>query len=297
MSSQLASIVPCAPLTDQVFPFNQQQFLDIRSYQDSDLGFLSSPPVRAIVSVAGVAGGTATGITSGVADVARGGASTLFGGAAKLTAGIPGSSLFGMAGQVASTGINLTEQVADQLVDPTRVVREHINYSNNIKDNLPGAVNAVDQCIHDFASGIGNQAQELYENIPTQGIQIITGLQALLANVDNSLAKLNDVLTENQVAENLKVGQDKYHGVQISGNPKNYLGEISDELPKVVQTVVDVKAAFDCILGNLTQAKTNINNGVTDPKQIFAENHEDVTLAWQNFEARRKTMTYLPYKY
>ena len=94
MSSQLVSIVPTGPLTDQVFPFNQEQFLQIRKYQEklvscfpdgnwgthrssSDLGFLSSPvkntqdsytlldtdvhllqPVRALVDVGDVAGGT-----------------------------------------------------------------------------------------------------------------------------------------------------------------------------------------------------------------------------------------------
>ena len=33
MSSQLVSIVPAAPLTDDVFPFNQDHFIKIREYQ------------------------------------------------------------------------------------------------------------------------------------------------------------------------------------------------------------------------------------------------------------------------
>ena len=33
MSSQLVSIVPQAPLNDDVFPFNQDAFLEIRRYQ------------------------------------------------------------------------------------------------------------------------------------------------------------------------------------------------------------------------------------------------------------------------
>ena len=55
--------------------------------------------------------------------------------------------------------------------------------------------------------------QELYENIPTKGIQIITGLEATLAGVDVALSGLYEVLTKNNIQENLKVGQDKWKSV------------------------------------------------------------------------------------
>ena len=68
MSSQLASIVPLAPLTDDVFPFNKDAFTEIRRYQQElvsysylknfnaltdcynfprDLAFLQSPVIIA----------------------------------------------------------------------------------------------------------------------------------------------------------------------------------------------------------------------------------------------------------
>ena len=34
MSSQLVSIVPGAPLTDETFPFNRDAFIEIRTYQE-----------------------------------------------------------------------------------------------------------------------------------------------------------------------------------------------------------------------------------------------------------------------
>ena len=55
--------------------------------------------------------------------------------------------------------------------------------------------------------------------------------------------------------------------------------------------------AFAAILANFKLAQDKINSGITDPKQIFAENYEQVAAAWQALEVRRKTMTYLPYKY
>jgi hypothetical protein len=55
--------------------------------------------------------------------------------------------------------------------------------------------------------------------------------------------------------------------------------------------------AFAAISTNFNVAKGKINSGITDPNQIFAENYQEVVSAWQGFEARRKTMTYLPYKY
>ena len=56
-------------------------------------------------------------------------------------------------------------------------------------------------------------------------------------------------------------------------------------------------AAFDAILASFKLAQEKIKSGITDPAQIFAEKHEDVVIAWKAFEERRKTMTYLPYKY
>jgi hypothetical protein len=43
-------------------------------------------------------------------------------------------------------------------------------------------------------------------------------------------------------------------------------------------------------------ARDKINSGITNPQQIFTEKEADVVAAWQNFEASRKTMTYLPYR-
>jgi hypothetical protein len=66
--------------------------------------------------------------------------------------------------------------VAEQLVDPvrafncpsyrfsitnalqcfqTRVAREHYHYSNEVKEALPPAIDAVDEVIHGFASNAG----------------------------------------------------------------------------------------------------------------------------------------------
>ena len=39
MSSQLASIVPIVPLTDEVFPFNQDAFIQIRKYQEKSVSY------------------------------------------------------------------------------------------------------------------------------------------------------------------------------------------------------------------------------------------------------------------
>ena len=42
-------------------------------------------------------------------------------------------------------------------------------------------------------------------------------------------------------------------------------------------------------------AKNKINSGVTDPNKIFSQKYEVVVLAWQTFQEKRKTMTYVPY--
>lgn len=90
--------------------------------------------------------------------------------------------------------------------------------------------------------------------------------------------------------------------------------DIGAQLPKVIKTVQDVKgkvfihqihpinliisgyvAAFETVLAHLKQAKEKINRGITDPNQIFGEKYDVVILAWQNFEEKRKTMTYVEY--
>lgn len=55
--------------------------------------------------------------------------------------------------------------------------------------------------------------QELYENIPTKGAQIITGLENHLAEVDNALSKMYETLTKNNIEEVIEVGRDKYKAV------------------------------------------------------------------------------------
>jgi len=295
--SQLSSIVPQGPLTDSVFPFNQDAFKEIRRYQQEDLAFLDTPPIKALVGVGDVVGGTTSAVIGGAGGAASGVASSLFGGIGQVTRGLPGGGLLHQAGQGILGGISTTTVVADQLVDPTKVAREHYHYSSEVKKALPGAIDTVDKLIHDFSYNAGNAVQNLYENTATQGIQIITGLLATLAEVDGALAKLTEVLTKNNIQENLSVGQDKYKAVpQLSGQ-KNYLQELSEYLPPVLKTIGEVKAAFATTSANLKVAKEKINSGVTDPNQIFADKQEDVVSSWQNFEARRKTMTYLPYKY
>jgi hypothetical protein len=56
-------------------------------------------------------------------------------------------------------------------------------------------------------------------------------------------------------------------------------------------------ASFATVSANFNIALSKINSGVTDPKQIFAQTHEEAVDSWKNFEISRKTMTYLPYKY
>ena len=55
--------------------------------------------------------------------------------------------------------------------------------------------------------------QELYENIPTKGAQIIAGLENHLVEVDNALSKLYEVLTKNNIEEVIEVGRDKYKNI------------------------------------------------------------------------------------
>jgi hypothetical protein len=292
--SQLASIVPIAPLTDDVFPFNQEAFTEINRYQKEDLAYLDTPPIQALIGVGDVVGGTTSAVIGGAGGAAAGVASSLSGG---VTTGLPGGGLLQQAGQGTLGAISTTTVVADQLVDPTKVAREHYYYSNEINKALPGAIDAVDKVIHDFSYTAGNGVQDLYGNTATHGVQIITGLLGTLADVDSALAKLIEVITKNNTQENISVGQDKYNAVPQLSNLKNYLQEHSELLPEVLKTIGEVKAAFATIAENFTLAKGKIVSGVTDPNHIFAEKQEVVISAWQNFEVKRKTMTYLPYKY
>ena len=116
-------------------------------------------------------------------------------------------------------------------------MREHIHFSNDVKDNLPAAVTAIDTSIHAFSTEIGVrtfQFQKIIfhsdislESMPRtlrkhcyQGYTDHNGLEARLVDVNNALLKLIDVLTKNNLAENLKVGQDKYQGINIPGISK-----------------------------------------------------------------------------
>jgi hypothetical protein len=96
------------------------------------------------------------------------------------------------------------------------------------------------------------------------------------------------------------------------------LQELHQYLPAILKTVLEVKgksiliqytnetiyrlsseylAAFVALSASYHAALAKINSGVTDPAQIFAQGHEQVVDSWKAFEAKRKTMTYLPYKY
>jgi len=117
-------------------------------------------------------------------------------------------------------------------------VREHVSYSNDIKDSMPDAIKALDKSIHDFSHEIGvryffsiptiivhdkttqNRCQELYENIPTKGVEIITGLEGRLVEVCNGLSRMDEILTKNNVEENIKIGKEKYFGIGLRGNMK-----------------------------------------------------------------------------
>ncbi|KIK08763.1 hypothetical protein K443DRAFT_672282 [Laccaria amethystina LaAM-08-1] len=299
MSPQLVSIVPAAPLTDDVFPFNQDAFIKIREYQQKDLAFLDTPPVKALVGVGDIVGGASTAVVGGVGSAASGVASSLFGGLGTVTGGLPGGGLLRSVGQGTLGAISTADAVAQQLVDPTKLARQHYHYSSDVKNALPPVIDAVDTVIHDFSSGAGHVVQQLYENIPTQGIAITTRLITSLADVDAKLAALYAVLTQNNIQESIAVGQDKYKGVDLKkfGNQKNYLTELSQYLPPVLKTIQDVKVSFATISSNLHVAQDKINSGVTDPGQIFAQSHEEVVASWKAFEVKRKTLTYLPYKY
>ena len=60
---------------------------------------------------------------------------------------------------------------------------------------------------------------------------------------------------------------------------------------------MDYIAAFEVLHSSFKIIKSQINYGITDPDMIFKDSYEDVVAAWQGLEVRRKTMTYLPYKY
>jgi len=247
--------------------------------------------------VGDIVGGASTAVVGGVGSAATGIASSLFGGIGTITHGLPGGGLLHTVGQGTLGAISTADVVAQQLVDPTKVARQHYHYSTQVKDALPAAIDAVDTVIHDFASGAGHVVQQLYENIPSQGIAITTRLINSLATVDSALAALYAVLTKDNIQESLVVGHDKYKGVPQLSNQKNYLQELSQYLPAVLKTIQDVKVSFGTISSNLHVVQDKIHSGVTDPNQIFAQSHEEVVASWQAFEVKRKTLTYLPYKY
>jgi hypothetical protein len=298
MSSQLVSIVPAAPLTDDVFPFNRDAFIQIQNYQKKDLAFLSSPAIAPLVGVGDIVGGTSTAVVGGVGAAASGVASSLFGGLGTITSGLglPVGGLLQPTGQTIVGGINTADSAAQQLVDPTQVARQHYHYSAEVQKALPPAIAAVDKLIHDFSIGTGQIVQQLSDNLATQGPQIINGLSQQLALVDAALAALYSALTADNIQENLVVGQDKYKASSLS-NQTNYLSELSQYLPPVLQTIKDVQAAFATIASNFKTALAKINSGVTNYSQIFAESPDTVVDAWKAFEVKRKTLTYLPYQY
>ncbi|KAF9461486.1 hypothetical protein BDZ94DRAFT_1310503 [Collybia nuda] len=297
MSSHLVSLVPVAPLTDEVFSFNSKAILEIRDYQERDLGFLHLPPIQALANATGAVGDTAHGITHGIGDIARGSVG-LFGQAVNSTPLFGGGLLGGAAnlvGQTANAGINLAEGAADHLIDPTRTVRTHIKYSNNIQDHLPAAMRAADTAIRQFSEDMGNNAKDLFENTASKGIQVIVGLEGRLAVVTTALVQMNVVLTQDNVQEELKLGNDKYRGFLgtiLHGSETHLLKEIVERLPLVIKTINDVGAAFTAIGANLRIAKEMIRAGVTDPSQIFAESLSDVEEAWRTYERKRGTLTY-----
>lgn len=260
---------------------------------------MDTPPVRALIGVGDIVGGASTAVVGGVSSAATGVASSLFGGLGTVTGGLPGGGLLRSVGQGTLGAISTADVVAQQLVDPTKVARQHYHYSSEVKKALPPAIDAVDEVIHDFSSGAGHAVQQLYDNIATQGVAITARLINSLADVDVKLAALYAVLTQGNIQEHIAVGQDKYKGVDPSkfGNQKNYLQELNQYLPPVLKTIQDVKVSFATISKNLHTAQDKINAGVIDPNQIFAQSPDEVVAAWKAFEVKRKTMTYLPYKY
>ncbi|KAF9461484.1 hypothetical protein BDZ94DRAFT_1263449 [Collybia nuda] len=297
MSSHLVSLVPVAPLTDEVFSFNSKAILEIRDYQKRDLGFLHLPPVRALANATGAVGDTAHGITRGVGGIARGSVG-LIGQTVRSTHLFGGGLLGGAANLVEQTtnaGVGLAEGAADHLIDPTRTVRTHVKYSNNIQDHLPGAMKTADAAIRQFSEDMGNNAKDLYENTATKGIQVIVGLESRLAAVTAALVQMNLVLTQDNVQEELQLGNDKYRGILgtiLHGVETHFLKEIAERLPLVIKTINDVGAAFTAIGASLRVAKEMIRAGVTDPNQIFAQSLSDVEESWRVYEKKRQTLTY-----
>ena len=61
---------------------------------------------------------------------------------------------------------------------------------------------------------------ELYENLGSKGVLIITDLKSRLGKVDAALAALYEVLTKNNIQESLVIGHEKYKGVTQLSNQK-----------------------------------------------------------------------------
>jgi len=297
MSSHLVSLVPVAPLTDDVFSFNSKPILEIRDFQRLDLQFLHLPPVAALATVTGAAGDTAHGITHGVGSIAKGG----IGAVGQTVRSIPlfgGGLLVGVskfAENTATGVIGLAEGAADEITVPAQTVRTHVKYSNNIQDHLPGAMKTADAAIRQFSQDMGNNAKDLYENTATKGIQVIVGLEGRLAAVTAALVQMNLILTQDNVQEEIQIGNDRYRGILgtvLKGVEGLALKDIAERLPLVIKTVNDVGAAFTAIGANLRVAKEMIRAGVTNPNQIFAQSLSDVEESWRAYERKRNTLSY-----
>ncbi|KAF9461489.1 hypothetical protein BDZ94DRAFT_1323267 [Collybia nuda] len=294
MSSHLVSLVPVAPLTDEVFSFNSKPILEIRDFQRLDLQFLHLPLVAELAKVTGAAGDTAHGITHGVGGIAKGGIGAV-GQTVRSSPLFGGGLLGGLSNFAENTATGVAENAADELTVPAQTVRTHVKYSNNIQDHLPGAMKTVDAAIRQFSEDMGNNAKDLYENTATKGIQVIVGLEGRLAAVTAALVQMNLILTQDNVQEEIQLGNDKYRGILgtvLKGAEGLVLKDIADRLPLVIKTVNDVGAAFTTIGANLRVAKEMIRAGVTNPNQIFAQSLTDVEDAWRAYEKKRGTLSY-----
>ncbi|KAF9460251.1 hypothetical protein BDZ94DRAFT_1311622 [Collybia nuda] len=297
MTSHLVSLVPVAPLTDDVFSFNAKPFLEIIDLQKSDLKTLDLQPVAALAKATGPAGDPARGIAPGGGGIAKGGAGS-FGQTVHSTP-LFGDGLLGgtpnLAERTATSGVGLTESAANDLIVPTQTVGTHAKYSNNIQDHLPAVIKAVDVAITQFSEDMGNNAKILFGETATKGIQVIVGLEGHLAAVTAALLQMKTILTQDNVHEQIHIGDDKYRtilGTTLQGVEDVHLKSIADRLPFVIKTINDVGAAFTAIGASLRDAKEMIRAGVIYPHQIFAESLANVEESWRAYERKRQTLSY-----
>ena len=59
-----------------------------------------------------------------------------------------------------------------------------------------------------------HEAQDLYENLASKGLQIVAGFEKRLADVFAALLGLYQLLTSNNMEENLQVGKEKYIAIE-----------------------------------------------------------------------------------